>query len=552
METEAQLRACRVASSPLLRVAWALCGLVLASRAMADGNAPWFATSVRTPITQMDGAVPPRAAPVSAHWVALAPAGMQAEIAAVQTPDGIAVYGRAAGEAGEWTLRWSTLRQLELPPIGWQRANRPLLSDADCQHLGLSPQDLAYCPQWRQTQEAHRARIRQAFTPAYRIQAARGEPVVLEPWNVPALTNAWDGPVASFAEIDPAPAGPLHTWSDNERAGFTLMIPWTAWPLSAEHHLRTLYLQASHCPPQAPCVHAPAPDGALELVLSTPLTLSPDPCGQSLGYSPNDEHWYLRITDSLPGAQPDATSAYAFVNPGGGYLDRPDPNRISPELWSHAYRTSSVAIPGEPWQWDICLPDWRLRRDTEPSIAATMLSPTQSAQIEGDPDAAPWPARRHPYWNNEQPEFVETRGTDGEFETRKLDADRLILLQAYRLKAPVSGEGHNGACDTADFAVWILDSQAPSLRQALVLSDYGPDLCAGSGLISAELSADGRYVDSVRRKYDTEELTTTGVLEIRERFCLDDVSNSYLRCRHERYTQCSSEGCPAETPTEAN
>lgn len=357
--------------------------------------------------------------------------------------------------------------------------------------------------------------------------------MVADAWSEPALTFAWGGPMAVFAEIDPAPAGPVLTWSDAEQFGFSLMIPWSAWPLTAQSELRSLYLHASFCPPQGPCTHAPDANGALELILPQPLSLRADPCGHSSGYTPNDEPWFLRIADSLPGTQPAATSTYTFVNPGGGYLDRPDANRSSPELWTRTYRTQPVHVPGTVRPWRVCLPEWRLWPADQPSLAATRLSQAQLEQIENHPGGTPWPAPSHPYWNSEQPQFVEAHGADGEFETRTLDAHRLVLLQSYRVNPPISGEGQNGACDTAQFAVWILDVREPSLRQALSLSDYGPDLCAGSGLISANLSDDGRRVESVRRRYDTESSSASGVLDITERHCLDDVSNSYLHCGSE-------------------
>ena len=129
-------------------------------------------------------------------------------------------------------------------------------------------------------------------------------------------------------------------------------------------------------------------------------------------------------------------------------------------------------------------------------------------------------------------------GDEVGFELRPLDAHRVMLVQAYRIDPPVSGEGQNGACDTTHFAVWILDTRTPSLRQALKLDGYGPDLCAGSGLISAELSADGRSVTSVRRSSDPNELPESDqqsnfdFVEVRERYCLDEASDTYLRCWH--------------------
>lgn len=92
----------------------------------------------------------------------------------------------------------------------------------------------------------------------------------------------------------------------------------------------------------------------------------------------------------------------------------------------------------------------------------------------------------------------------------------------------------NGACDRTHFSVWMVDRVEPSLRMALILDGYGPDLCAGSALISAELSADGHYVDSLRRMYDYDAPESSdGLIDIHERYCLDEVSNTHLLCRRE-------------------
>jgi hypothetical protein len=96
----------------------------------------------------------------------------------------------------------------------------------------------------------------------------------------------------------------------------------------------------------------------------------------------------------------------------------------------------------------------------------------------------------------------------------------------------------NGACDRARFAIWILPANMDGLRRALEISGYGPDLCAGSGLEEVSLADDSRSVTSVRVSQDTDNLTpeqlaqyqSGDTIRIRERFCLDDATDTYLRC----------------------
>ena len=520
------------------RPAPTLCALVFAfGQTAADAHEPagrlqLFSASLPAPISssRQPAEVLLHSLPGTLQWLTLSPAsdGSQAGLAAVQTPDGILLIGQSS-DAGTWTLRWSTLMSLDLPEIGWQRAARPLRSDADCALLGLSAEDTAYCPEWRRDQLAHRARIRQAFMPGYRIRDAQGEPLATPAWRE-SIGFSVSVP-ASFSELDAGPAGPMRAWREDGGHFFALAIPWSAWPLTTHQVQRSLYLHAEYCPEHGRCLHASAdPDTALEWALPEPLDLQPGACDETVRDDESNPS-FLRIADSLRGHDRSLTHTYTFDNPGGGYLDRPDPDRLSPELWATEHRREALDADGA---WSLCVPSWRLTNGAGLSIAGTRLNQQQLSAIERDADPAGWSGTRHPFWEAESPRFDEARGGYAAFEQRRLDERRLLLLTPYRIDPPRSGEGMNGACDRTHFSVWVVDRVEPSLRMALNLGGYAPDMCAGSALVSAELSADGRYVDSLRRTYDYEAPEASdGLIDIHERYCLDEVSNTYLLCRRE-------------------
>lgn len=520
------------------RPAPALCALVFAfGQTAACAHEPanhvqLFSASVPAPISSSrePAEVVLHTLPATLQWSALSPVGegSQAGLAAVQTPDGILLIGQSR-DAGTWTLRWSTLMSLDLPEIGWQRAARPLRSDADCALLGLSAEDTAYCPEWRRDQLAHRARIRQAFMPGYRIRDAQGERLAPPAWRESIGFSALVP--ASFSELDAGPAGPMRAWREDGGHFFALAIPWSAWPLTTHQVQRSLYLHAEYCPEHGRCLHASAdPDAALEWALPEPLDLQPGACDDDVR-DDDSAPSFLRIANSLRGHERPLKHTFSFYNPGGGYLDRPDPNRLSPELWALEHERVALGTDGA---WSLCLPIWHLTNGAGLSIAGTGLSYEQTSAIEQDADPAGWTGMRHPFWEAASPRFDETRGGLEAFELRRLDERRLLLLTPYSVEPPRSGEGMNGACDRTLFSVWVVDLVEPSLRMALNLGGYAPDLCAGSALISAELSADGRYVDSLRRTYDYEAPEASdGLIDIHERYCLDDVSNTYLLCRRE-------------------
>lgn len=512
--------------------------LVHAAAPAADDRVlvPVFAASVPAPMTlsAQPLAELPDALPAGLQWIALAPDSdpHAPALAAVQAPDGVRLYARARG-GGHWTLRWSTLMQLNLPAIGWQRAPEPLLSAADCDRLNLSPEDRAYCPAWWRAQQALRARIVEAFKPGYRIEGAQGERLPLSPWPTMAA-SLYTNAAADYRELDPPSAGPLRSGSEGEDQLYALTIPWAAWPLTYTPTVSALYLQGEYCPALGDCVPlAAGPDTALALQLPAPLRLQPSACEPEVPTYSDGSVLYLRIADSVPGNVPATTRLMSFQNPGGGYLDRPDPDRLSPELWAVEFSITALEEPAQGWF--LCGPNGRLWNGAAIRVAATELDDEQRARLEADGAESGWSGSRHPAWEADTPRYREVWSMPTSFDPRRLDAHRLLLVQSYQLDAPISGEGANGACDRAQFALWLVDTDVGTLRRALSLDGYGADLCAGSALVSAVLSEDGRAVDSVRWEYDPEApLSGSGLVETRDRHCLDEVSNSYLLCRRER------------------
>jgi len=507
-------------------------GQTFANTADPAGREQLFSATALAPITGTDmrAAAALHTLPSALQWVTFGNGSdrRDAELAAIQTPDGIVLYGRS-GDIGTWTLQWSSMLSLDLPEIGWRRLHRPLRSDADCALLGLCAEDAAYCPEWRRIQLAHRARIRQAFMPGYRIRDRQGERLALPPWRESGgfATHV----PASFNALDPESAGPMRAWRADGGHFFALVIPWSAWPLTTHRVQRSLYLHAQYCPEHGPCQHASAaPDAALEWQLPTPLQLDQSVCDEDVS-SDDANASFRRIADSQDGADRPVTHTFTFENPGGGYLDRPDPDRLSPELWTTEYRREVLEVDGS---WSVCLPSWQLTDGAAVSIDGTGLTHEQASDIHNAATQAGWSGTRHPYWDAASPRFQRARGDVAAFAQQRLDERRLLLLLPYRIDPPLSGEGMNGACDRARFSVWLVDNAEPSLRLALTLDDFAPDLCAGSALMAAELSADGRYVDNLRRRYDYDAADSTdGLIDIRERHCLDDVSNTYLLCRRE-------------------
>ncbi|AVP98242.1 hypothetical protein C7S18_14030 [Ahniella affigens] len=250
-----------------------------------------------------------------------------------------------------------------------------------------------------------------------------------------------------------------------------------------------------------------------------------------LGYL--EDARYLKIADSLPGSHPAQATVLRFANPGGGYLDRPDPNRTSPELWADdVYEQVQLDSPKE--QWQICLPKWRLSNNADVNIEGTALSDQQVEDISLRFQDAAWDGPAHPHWQSDSPQFQAAIDEPIVGDQIPLDEHRILLVLPYHINPPRSGEGNNGACDSAAFSIWIVDVQKPMLRRAIALGGYGPDLCASTGLLSAELSEDGRSVDSVHVDYLWDDAgEKQDFMKVTERYCLDDFTNTFLRCdRH--------------------
>lgn len=487
-------------------------------------------------MTKADGFAPDvmREVPADLHWLPLAKHGQPpgTEIALVQTSDGIVFYGRSPHEGGDWHIRWSTTTSLMLPPVGWYRLHGALATDADCDHLNLSPEDHAYCPEWRRNQLAFRARIRQAFCPELVVRDGVPQPTAKT--TPPMSSGVFGQPIMRVTDIDPEPPGPIRHWQSSDHHYLAVAIPWQAWPWTSTLKLESVFLQAEFCPSEGACVEAaPGPESALRFPLPDSLALRPSPCDQDMDLGYLEDARYLKIADSLPGSHPSQAKVLRFANPSGGYLDRPDPNRTSPELWADdVYEQVHLDSPNE--QWQICLPKWRLSNDADVNIEGMALSDQQVEDISMRFRDIPWDGTKHPYWQSDSPQFQAAIDEPIVGDQIPLDEHRILLVLPYHINPPRSGEGNNGACDSAAFSVWIVDVRKPMLRRAIALGGYGPDLCAGTGLLSAELSEDGRSVDSVHVDYLWDDAgEKQDFMKVTERYCLDDFSNTYLRCdRH--------------------
>jgi hypothetical protein len=241
---------------------------------------------------------------------------------------------------------------------------------------------------------------------------------------------------------------------------------------------------------------------------------------------------------------------FSLSNPGGGYLDRPEPSRFSPELVWHDYSSLEFATG----QW-VCGPQMSYLAGGK-SIAATKLMAPEPTFGEADSTGLPL----FPLAGIEQTRASEFRFPAPKYALtasspsldlllpRKLDAQRWLLLEPYHTVQPVTGEGPNGACDTSQFSVWIANQKAGYLREALSLSGFGPDNCASSGYTSIELSKDVQSVHVAR--YETvlsdADLAAFGVgadaslesatpqtssrFSISERYCLDARTDTYQLC----------------------
>ncbi|MGE4070703.1 MAG: hypothetical protein AB7E72_05960 [Lysobacterales bacterium] len=463
--------------------------------------------------------------------------GAPAQLQVFEQADGLVLLGSIWSPAQTtrrkwiWRLKLATMAEVQLPPIGWQRAEHPLRSARDCAGLGLDANALAYCPEWFAAQEQHRQQLLALFQRSYRVSAEGASQDSTAAFSQLALDQ---GVQELAAELPPGPT----RLDDDQGQHFVWLIPWESLPALHELTLQTVHLRASVCEPDAghclPQIIGPgdlslAHGQTITLVLPQALRMQITRCDL-----PERDAWEYPSLHRIPALDQGLrviSQRFHLSTPGGGYLDRPDPSRLSPELAWEEY--SSLALADDQW---ICGPDmvYLLRGQ---AIAATRLDPS------GNPSASVAGAESGPSGAFDELGYVPALGgplAEQLAEPRRLDQHRRLLLQPYELRPAQSGEGQNGACDRVGFGAWIAHEQKGYLREALRLEGYGPDLCAGWGYVSIEMADDAGSVAVVRRQEmlsEADELefapdaaTTDGPYEIAERYCLDRASDTYLLC----------------------
>ena len=465
------------------------------------------------------------------------PDGAPAQLQIFERSDGLILLGSIGSSAQTtpgnwvWRLKLATMAEVQLPPIGWQRAEHPLRNARDCTELGLDADALAYCPEWFAAQERHRQQLLALLQRSYRVSADGASQDSTAAFSQLALDQ---GMQELAAELPPG----LTRLDNDHGQHFVWLIPWESLPALHELTLQTVHLQVSVCEPdENRCLPEILGPGGQPLPPGETATLSlPQPLRMQLSRCdlPARDQWEYPSLHRIPPLELGlrvVARRFHLALPGGGYLDRPDPNRLSPELvWEE---DSSLALAEDQW---ICGPDmvYQLR---EQSIAATQLD------LSGDPDSSVPDADFESSGELDEPAYTTVLGgplADQLSAPRQLDPHRWLLVQPYRLDAPSSGEGQNGACERVSFSAWIANDQEGYLRRALSLDGYGPDLCAGWGYVSIEMADDAGSVAVIRRQEvlseaDERELavdgaTTSGPYQIAERYCLDLASDTYLLC----------------------
>lgn len=466
------------------------------------------------------------------------PAGATAQLQVFEHADGLVLLGSVWSSAETtthgnliWRLQLATMAEVQLPPVGWQRADHPLRSAQDCAGLGLNASDLAYCPEWLATQQEHRQQLLALFQRSYWVSAEGGSQDSVGALSDQALNQGMQQLAADL------PTGLLRMDNDQGQH-FGWPIPWESLPALRDLRLQTVHLRASVCEPESgrclteilgPAARRISPGQTATLVLPKALTMQISRC--DMPESDYREYPSFHRIPPLEQGLRVISQRFHLVNPGGSYLDRPDPSRLSPELAWEEY--SSLALADEQW---ICSPDmvYLLRGQT---IAATALA--QSGNREsGAMDISSAPSNEM-----DEPIYAEVRGGPMAHqlnEPRPLDQHRWLLLQAYELEPPASGEGQNGACNRVNFSAWIANQREGYLRKAMSLEGYGPDLCAGWGFVSIAMADDASSVAVIRRQevlseadeveFVVDAAVAHGPYEIAESYCLDQRSDTYLRC----------------------
>ncbi len=450
---------------------------------------------------------------------------LKAQVWIAQHPKGILIAAKARSSADlSWQIRLASMPSLQLPPLGWLRANNSLERLKDCDALPHASEYRRNCPAWFLQQADYRAQLASMFVRNFTVDS-RG---IKQTQDAPLFSGA------AFDEFRPlllSLAGNLSANRDAEfelktdGQAYELLIPWDALPATNQLDFKQLYMQIDLCiSGQLTKGCLPLTQGSkraandtLRLILAVPRQYRLSLCNQKLledfrfPYTDPAEQATRKTSYFLPAAGLMVDSSVTFRNPGGGYLDGPDPSRISPEITSTNFANTFF---GE--NEAVCTPKLSYLLNGE-IISPKIFFQDDTGQVE------------HDY-------FFENFTIAGLIQ---LDMDRTLFVQSLVFKPSESGEGVNGACDRGEFSLWIANREKKKFTRALILDGYGSDLCAGTELVSAELSRDLQTVNSVRLDQVASEEqrlewglnpATSGTVEIAERYCLAKTTDRYQAC----------------------
>ena len=447
----------------------------------------------------------------------------QAQVTVLQVNDGLIWLARDdAMLTHDWQIEISGITNLTLPDIGWQRIKAPLKTVADCQAIAMKDADLAACPDWFAAQQAHQRNIADMFRQLIVISAGKLLPTPPAQWNEAALEHGFNW----LATPDPTD---LYVSENNHQHWLQLFIPWSAFPPFDRQSLTQVYLKTKRCSKNGTCSGGKLQGFAMNemqsavLILSKPLKIQLGSCAAELPTWPDDATFYMKLRGAKQHVQSwTLSSVFTFINAGGGYLDRPDNSRSSPEiLWS--YYVDRELSPNVT----MCQPQMALKIGDQ-IVPGTMPdfveAKTNHALTQRDSELHNIGSTTDRSLPNPPPTFIPAYGNDyGELEIRPISANRWLLLEPFHLTPPNSGEGVNGSCETASFSVWVADAKQGHLRQAIALGGYGPDLCAGTGVLYAHLSADGRFVHTASGDDNGAETS--------ESYCFDTRTDGFFVCQ---------------------
>ena len=455
--------------------------------------------------------------------IGLPGSALKAQVWIAQHPNGIVIAGTARSKANlSWQIRLASMPSLHLPPLGWLRAITSLERLKDCDALSNATEYRDNCKPWFLQQASYRAQLASLFIRNYSLDSSG----IRQTQDVPMFSGTAFDDFRALLQSLAAGEG-NENLSDNLSAEFDLksashtfelLIPWSALPATDQLDLKQLYLQIDLCisgKSKKRCFALAQPSqpkpntgpNTVRLILAARRQYRLSQCNQKLPQDfsfPNTSYF-------LPASGLLLNSSITFKNPGGGYLNGPAPNRISPEAVATQFTNSFFGADEA-----VCTPNLSYLLNGE-IIRPTRFYPEGASAIQDD-------------------YVFENFIIDG---MKRLDSNRTLFVQPFKLTPSASGEGVNGACDQAEFSLWIANRDHKRFTSALILGGYGPDLCAGSGLVSAELSSDLQTVNAVRLEQTASEeqrrawgLNPSGsnTVEIAERFCLAEKFDRYEAC----------------------